>query len=697
MTFTAVTRRKVIAGMLAGSAAVGLPLAPLRAHVLSGKPFVLSDGVLTLSIDPSLETSLAFGGKTIAAPCPQDIVRVAGSDRPVSFLVLDHTVDKVPSVHGPATRHSLRGVAGRSLELRKTVIFADSHPGVAIVETSLHNVSGEPLAIDSWTYANHTLPTEDRGPAWTFAGASYADRRDWIQPVTPDFDQRNFMGMNASDYGGGTPVAVVWNRDCGIAVGHLEATPRLASLPVVSVAEGTELALREDDCGTLMPGESIASPAHFVMPHRGDFFAPLDRYRRLMADRGVTAPRPPAASYEPIWCAWGYERDYTTEQVVGTLSKAREIGLRWAVLDDGWQKAIGDWEPDARKYPAGDADMRAFVDEIEENEMLARLWIAPLAAKPDAEILRDHSDWLLLDEQGKPQDISWWDSFTLCPAHPPVVDHFRALVRKAITEWGYAGFKLDGQHLNGVAPCHNPAHGHASPEESFDKLQDFWLALYDEAMAANPNAVVEICPCGDSFAFHNLPATNNIPASDPLSSWQIRLKGKTLKALMGPDAPYSGDHVELSDGGRDFASTYGIGAIPSTKFTWPKDTDRPIGELPEGGYVLTAEKEAHWRKWIALYRERRLAEGEYLGELYDLGFDRPEAHVIRKEGEFHYAFYADKWDGPIELRGLPPGHSRVVDAVTGHKIAAVTADNHRIYHPFEGHLLLRVVPLEIAL
>ena len=41
---------------------------------------------------------------------------------------------------------------------------------------------------------------------------------------------------------------------------------------------------------------------------------------------------------------------------------------------------------------------------------------------------------------------------------------------------------------------------------------------------------------------------NNTPASDPTSSWQVRLKGKTFKALMGPSAPFSGDHVELSDG-----------------------------------------------------------------------------------------------------------------------------------------------------
>jgi hypothetical protein len=34
------------------------------------------------------------------------------------------------------------------------------------------------------------------------------------------------------------------------------------------------------------------------------------------------------------------------------------------------------------------------------------------------------------------------------------------------------------------------------------------------------------------------------------------------------------------------------------------------------------------------------SEGEYLGSLYDIGYDRPEAHAIRKGEAFYYAFYA---------------------------------------------------------
>src|SRR5258708_28633012 len=100
----------------------------------------------------------------------------------------------------------------------------------------------------------------------------------------------------------------------------------------------------------------------------------------------------------------------------------------------------------------------------------------------------------------------------------------------------------------------------------------------------NPGAAIEICPCGTSYAFHNMPYMNQAVASDPESSWQVRHKGKTIKALMGPSAAYAGDHVELSDKGNDFASTIGIRAVVSPQFTWPRDPN------PKPSFLLTRKK-----------------------------------------------------------------------------------------------------------
>jgi alpha-galactosidase len=396
----------------------------------------------------------------------------------------------------------------------------------------------------------------------------------------------------------------------------------------------------------------------------------------------------PAAAYDPIWCGWGYERDYTVNQVLGTLAKASEIGLIWAVPDDGWQTALGDWYLHPKKFPRGDADMIALVKAIKDQGMKPRLWIAPLAAEPGTDLLRNHADLLLLDKIGASQDVTGWNSLYLCPAYSGTVERSKALVRKVMGDWGYVGLKIDGQHLNGVAPCYNRAHAHARPEESIEKLQDLYKAMYEEAIAINPEAVIEICPCGTSYAFHNMPYMNQAVASDPLSSWQVRHKGKAIKALMGPSAAYAGDHVELSDGANDFASTIGIGAVVSTKFTWPQNPES------ENEFVLTAHKDTEWRQWIALYNQKRLAEGCYRGDVYDIGFDKPEAHLITKNGRYYYAFYADRWNGPIELRGLGSGRYSVTDYWARKNIGSASASQNRLSVSFRHFLLLEVTPLD---
>jgi alpha-galactosidase len=60
-----------------------------------------------------------------------------------------------------------------------------------------------------------------------------------------------------------------------------------------------------------------------------------------------------------------------------------------------------------------------------------------------------------------------------------------------------------------------------------------------------------------------------------------------------------------------------------------------------------------------------LSRGEYIGDLYDIGFDRPEAHVVRKSANMYYAFYAPEFSGVVELRGLADRGYRIRDYVNG--------------------------------
>jgi alpha-galactosidase len=87
-----------------------------------------------------------------------------------------------------------------------------------------------------------------------------------------------------------------------------------------------------------------------------------------------------------------------------------------------------------------------------------------------------------------------------------------------------------------------------------------------------------------------------------------------------------------------------------------------------------------------------LSRGEYLGALYDIGFDRPEAHAIRKSGKMYYAFFAPQWNGRIELRGLGPGQYRIVDYENNKELGAIRGPTGTIDVAFEKHLLVRADP-----
>lgn len=622
---------------------------------------------------------------------PSEYLKLADGTRIEHFELGAQTTETLNDLHGKGVRHRLTGQAHEGLEKTVQIDMYERYPGFAILKVSYRNTTAKDIAVQAWTNCAHGLKARRPGALnlWSFSGASHEDRRDWVQAVKTGFSQRNFMGMNASDYGGGTPVVDIWRRDYGVAVGHVETTPKSVALPINTRRDQASIAVEYEQPVTLKPAEHLSTFDTFVAVHKGDYFATLDTYRRLMAERGLKSPQAPQEAYEPIWCAWGYERDFTLELIEGTLQKAKDVGLEWAVLDDGWQTSEGDWKIDRKKFPRGEDDMKRLVSAIKAAGLKPRLWVAPLAVDPGTDLLHDHTDMLLLNKNGAVQNISWWNSFYLCPAYDKTLAYTQALVRKILGEWGFAGLKIDGQHLNGVAPCYNPAHHHARPEESIEKLQDFWRAIYETAMEVNPNAVVEICPCGTSYAFHNLPAMNQAPASDPESSWQVRHKGKTLKALMGPSAAYSGDHVELSDHGDDFASSVGIGAVVSTKFTWPLDPD------PTKGFALTPEKERVWRKWIALYNEKMLPKGRYLGELYDIGFDKPEAHVVEKDGRLYYAFYAKQWSGPVSIRGLGEGRYMLRDYFNDRPLGEASATSNTLSLNFQDFQLIEATPLRL--
>jgi alpha-galactosidase len=685
MTFKFWAAVGTLASMLSSGLGTGVAAPP------TGNPQI-QGASLRIEFDHNLHSRVVarFDNKeTTMGPFTASESVTAADKAWTEFPLTSQKHERVSDGFGKGERLTLTGKSG-TLTKAVSVTMYDEFPAMAFFDVQYTNTGTTKLAIKSWTNNAYTLDTQrnsDTPAFWSYQSGSYEKRPDWIVPLRTNFQQENFLGMNASDYGGGTPVVDVWRRDVGVAVGHVEPRPRLVSLPVsMPDADHASIAVVFRHETSLEPGESLHTFRTFAAVHQGDYFRTLTDYRRFMIKQGFKMASAPDSAFGAIWCAWGYGRSVQPQQVYDTLPTVKRLGFSWVTLDDGWQNNVGDWVLDPKKFPHGDADMKALVDRIHQEGFRAQLWWSPLSAVPDSELLKNHPDYVLLNQDGSKREVSWWNSHYLCPADHRVVEYHKALVRKILLDWGFDGLKLDGQHMNGAPACYNPAHHHARPEESVEAMPDFFREIYDTAQAVKPGALVEFCPCGTAFSFFTMPHFNMSVASDPRGSFQVRSKAKTLKALMGDNVPFFGDHVELSDGANDFASTVGVGGVVGTQFVIPALMEK------RSRSDLTPAREKDFETWLRIYREKMLSRGQYLGQLYDIGFDVPETHVIRKDQTLYYAFFAKHWKGPVQLRGLQDRNYTVLDYVNGTSLGTLSGHNAQLPVEFDKHLLLEVRP-----
>lgn len=628
-------------------------------------------------------------------------------------------VEDIDSKFGKGTLMVLKGIGrgadGLSLEKTLSVEFYPNYPDVAICQVSYKNLSTFEVKLES-EYSNFyrldaslANPENKASDFWSFQGASEAWGKDYIVRITDGFEQANWMGVQAdTKTGGGIPLVDLWTPSTGMAIAHLETKPQLLSFPVkVEEDDKVQIAMVKELDLILSPDENYSSLKSAVMVHTLDFFDPLQTYASLLADLGMERIPAPAEAHEAIWCGWGYLTDFSKEDIFGTLPKLKELGIKWVVIDDRWWDRYGDWNTRDFTFPGGGQEIRHFVDSLHSQGFKVKIWWAPTPVQPEhmlswggsvdpgmAQIAREHPDWLIMDENGEyPRDCR--DMYQFCPSVPEVQEYMKELTTRFIRDWDFDGHKLDAYYV--VPPCHNPAHHHQRPDESYEDLPLLLKAIYETSNSIKPYSVTEICNCGTTQDFFQSIYSNQPVVSDPTSTEQSRRRVKVIKALWGPDAPAYTDHVEhirlevdMNDKsdtakvGQDFATAMGPGGVIGTKFTWPTG--------PEN-MQLTGEREKHWQKWFKLYNEKMLSKGTYLN-LYDVIYDIPETHAIQKGDTLYYAFYGEQWEGELELRGLKKHDYKVYDYVNQIELDPVKGPVGILNASFDKHLLIECVPLD---
>jgi len=148
------------------------------------------------------------------------------------------------------------------------------------------------------------------------------------------------------------------------------------------------------------------------------------------------------------WTSWYYHYTAISEEItlknLAALSR-RGVPIDVFQIDDGWQRAVGDWLEVNDKFPRG---LAWLTDRIHAEGFRAGLWLAPFVAEKRSRLVAEHPEWLLRDERGAPVPAghsALWsgDFFGLDLSHGALRDYLRRVFDVVLGEWGFDLVKLD--------------------------------------------------------------------------------------------------------------------------------------------------------------------------------------------------------------------------------------------------------------
>jgi alpha-galactosidase len=270
-------------------------------------------------------------------------------------------------------------------------------------------------------------------------------------------------------------------------------------------------------------------------------------YASLLAHRLGTRDRRAGR----VWSSWySFYEDIDEDLVARTVHDLTGHPFDVVQLDDGWERRVGDWTANDR-FPSG---MAATAGTIRGAGFRPGLWLAPLIALPDSELVLQRPDLLVQDAEGRPlaTGFNWGGPYhSLDTTRPEALDHVLQAVRDAVRE-GFTYLKLDFLSA-GAIPGRR---GSDLPREQ----------VYREAIAAIRSAVgddVYLLGCGAPM----------LPSAGILDGVRV-----------GPDVGPFWDNAARPD------DPSGTGARPSLLAAVHRTWLRPLYELDPDSVYLRSER-----------------------------------------------------------------------------------------------------------
>lgn len=196
-------------------------------------------------------------------------------------------------------------------------------------------------------------------------------------------------------------------------------------------------------------------------------------------------------------------------------------------IDDGFQTAVGDWfSIDKEKFPNG---LKPIADAIHQKGLNAGLWIAPFGAQKTSVIAKEHPDWLVSDDKGKPFLVghNWWGFYALDIYNEQARAYIKSVFKTVIDEWGFDLVKLDFLYAAAARPMHGKTRG----EIAFDSIELLRECVGDKKIIA---CGVQQMPCFGKVDYMRVGADMHL-------GWRHSFKRKRMhrEDISTPNAIYN--------------------------------------------------------------------------------------------------------------------------------------------------------------
>jgi alpha-galactosidase len=276
----------------------------------------------------------------------------------------------------------------------------------------------------------------------------------------------------------------------------------------------------------LRPGETWESPWVFLAPYEGtdDPYAALNGpvnafVRRHLGVRLADAKRKPVLVYN-TWMHWSSAQEQVAAAPLRDLAvAAAEAGAEefvidagWYALDtssppgganaDDWMVRVGDYRPDPRRFPEG---LGPVFDHVRSLGMRPGLWISLGTANHRSKVFREHPEWFVRDEAGRPVNLHEepggeraTELATACLA-TGWAGYIQEKILDLVERHGLAYAKLDlsvvtsaYRYLPATSGCSAKEHpGHRDREESLGAIYDAAFSVFDRLHERAPDLFLD--------------------------------------------------------------------------------------------------------------------------------------------------------------------------------------------------------------